>query len=349
MSIKPTKANNGYQQSNRVVAWWSNASRWATTDNTERIGTVPVCLPVIGNHPVLQFAFHPVKSCTSTMPFRDALHAIRSSKTLASVLLMALLMGGYACLPLWKEYAFATKGRSIPSEFHAALSLVLGWLLVFRTNTAYQRWWEARTLWGSLVNASRNLSIKLCSLGTLPASEQSRAHQWIVAFPNALRCHLRDEVELLPEDIRRMAAGIRHVPQGIIYQFYQALGKWKAAGYFDGDELRVIDEELHRYMDICGACERIQRTRIVQSYRFFARQCVLLFLGTLPWGIVGEFGVWTIPTTIITSYFMLGLEVVAEHVEEPFGYDEDDLDLDGLCLTIESSVDEVFRLQLEHR
>ena len=95
-------------------------------------------------------------------------------------------------------------------------------------------------------------------------------------------------------------------------------------------------------MDICGGCERIHRTRIVGSYRTFARQCVLLFLLTLPWGIAHDFGWWTIPITIMSSYFMLGLEIVAEHVEEPFGLDEDDLDLDGMSIKIRQSIEEIF-------
>ncbi len=120
------------------------------------------------------------------------------------------------------------------------------------------------------------------------------------------------------------------------------MGNWKASGAIDGDELRVIDAEALRLMDICGACERIQKTRIIRSYRVFARQVVLLFLLTLPWGIVEDFGWWTIPLTAMTAYFMLGLEVVAEHVEEPFGYDDDDLDLEGMCRTIDHSVNEIF-------
>jgi putative membrane protein len=106
--------------------------------------------------------------------------------------------------------------------------------------------------------------------------------------------------------------------------------------------MRVIDYELAELMDICGACERIARTPVIRSYRIFARQCIALFLLTLPWGLVNEFKWITVPLTIILSYFMIGMEVVAEHVEEPFGLDEDDLDLEGMCVTIEKSVQYVF-------
>ena len=81
---------------------------------------------------------------------------------------------------------------------------------------------------------------------------------------------------------------------------------------------------------------------MVRSYRIFARQCIFLFLFTLPWGLVQDFKWWTLPLTIVISYFMVGMEVVAEHVDEPFGFDEDDLDLEGMSATIANSVEEIF-------
>jgi putative membrane protein len=128
----------------------------------------------------------------------------------------------------------------------------------------------------------------------------------------------------------------------ITQQIYQWVERQKQAGIVDGDELRAIDMELSKLLDICGGCERIARTPFVGSYRTFSRQCVVLFLLTLPWGIAHDFGWWTIPLTVLLSYFMIGMETVAEHVEEPFGLDEDDLDLESLCRTIEKSVNEVF-------
>ncbi len=276
------------------------------------------------------------------MPFLEMVKKLTFNRTLGYVFILALLAGAYAYIPYWLETA--TPGvNKIPSQFHAALSLVLGWLLVFRTNTAYSRWWEARTLWGALVNASRNLMMKLVNLGKLPAEDLHHAHLLLIAFPIALRCHLRNENEtLLPSHVKNMAKGANHIPLAIVQQLYEIVGRAKRNQIIDGDELRVIDAELLRLMDICGGCERILKTRIVRSYRVFARQCVLIFLGTLPWGVAKDFGLWSLPLTFISAYFMLGLETVAEHVEEPFGYDEDDLDLDSLCDTIGESVNEVF-------
>ncbi|MFO1065018.1 MAG: bestrophin family ion channel [Pirellulales bacterium] len=263
----------------------------------------------------------------------------RSGRTLSQVLFLALSAGLYSCLPMWKEHSPWKDIADTPSQIHAALSLILGWLLVFRTNTAYARWWEARTLWGSLVNASRNFALKCSRLVRLENDDLERVKNLLSDFAIALKMHLREEpasAEILRHN--RIEGDWDHHPLAISAELYRMLGKWKESGKIDGDELRVLDAEAARFMDICGACERIQRTRIVRSYRIFARQCVLIFLFTFPWGIAEDFGWWTMPLTAITAYFMLGLEVVAEHVEEPFGYDDDDLDLDALCRTISSSV-----------
>jgi putative membrane protein len=128
----------------------------------------------------------------------------------------------------------------------------------------------------------------------------------------------------------------------LVSRIYSALNVWKKNGIIDGSDLIVLDEDLRKLLEIVGACERIRNTRLARSYRSFARQCVFLYLATLPWGIVDDFAWWTIPLTAILSYFMLGLETVAEHTEEPFGLDEDDLDLEGMCRTIEASVTEIF-------
>lgn len=281
----------------------------------------------------------------------------RSGRTLSYVLMLAGLAGLYACLPLAKEMSiFRDTGKAAP-ELHAALSLIVGWLLVFRTNTAYARWWEARTLWGALINASRNLGLKVSRLGSVSNDDKQVVRQLIIDFAISLKHHLRQEPAApgLMQSLRSSAEGQtvnhplsepeptspHHVPLAISAEIYRLMGKWKATGAIDGDELRVIDAEALRLMDICGACERIQKTRIVRSYRVFARQVVLLFLLTLPWGIVQSFGWWTVPLTAMTAYFMLGLEIVAEHVEEPFGYDDDDLDLEGMCRTIDKSLNEI--------
>ncbi|MFN7361277.1 MAG: bestrophin family protein, partial [Pirellulaceae bacterium] len=291
------------------------------------------------------------------MPYKDAVAPLVVSRTLGYVFALALMMGIYSLLPMVKEQSPYRTFGDVPSSFHASLSLVLGWLLVFRTNSAYARWWEARTLWGSLVNTSRNLALKLTCIPKLTPADASYLEQRIAEFPVRLKLHLRRETNETDDfltqaphfdsvsSVDHPTIPWSHSPASIVQQLYRWLAYAHDHRQLDGDQMRIIDLELARYMEICGACERIARTPIVRSYRTFARQCIWLFLLTLPWGIANEFQWWTIPLTILVSYFMLGLEIVAEQVEEPFGTDEDDLDLDGLCETIRNSVQEIFRHQ----
>jgi len=266
------------------------------------------------------------------------------SEIVSRVAIYAVLMGAYAVIPTW----FKLQNRlgilaNVPADIHAALTLVLGWLLVFRTNTSYARWWEARTLWGSLINTMRNFSVKLVELIDAPNNDLAQIRRILKAFSWTLKDHLRDGASLEDSELfHDVAESPQHVPTFLIARIYEKLRDWKKNGRIDGYQLIVLDEDLRKFLEIVGGCERIRNTRIAKSYRTFARQCVFLYLATLPWGLVHEFSGWTVPLTAIISYFMLGMEIVAEHTEEPFGYDEDDLDLEALCRVIDSSVDEIF-------
>ena len=264
------------------------------------------------------------------------------SKTLIKVSFLAFMVGLYSLLAIWKEQGSWANYADLPSENFAAFSLVLGLLLVFRTNTAYARWWEARTLWGQLVNATRNLAIKIEEMVKVSDADKLRTRQLQVAFPYALMAHLRGQEEL-PElpGMQEIDGAVTHIPQHLVQRLYRFYHLWRTKNLIDGDIYRMLDLETAQYLNICGGCERILKTRIARSYRIFARQCVVLFLFILPWGIVHEFGWWTFPLTMITAYFMIGLETVAEHVEEPFGLDDDDLDLEVMCKTMHKSVVEI--------
>jgi len=265
------------------------------------------------------------------MLFRDTIIPFVSSRTLGYVALMAIAVGMYSLLPIVKEATSYRDIGDIPSDMHASLSLILGCLLVFRTNTAYNRWWEARTLWGTLVNTERNLAVKLTTLVDLNEGDRNFLKVSLSQFPHQLMVHLRSP-----------RASATHIPINNVRKIYDWMGQERKTGKLDAVAVRVIDMELAKLLEVCGACERIARTPFIHSYRVFVRQCIAIFLFSFPWGIAQDFQWWTVPLTIIVSYFMLGMEVVAENVEEPFGLDEDDLDLEGMCKTVEQSMHEVF-------
>lgn len=277
-----------------------------------------------------------------TVRASDVNRIIKTTSTLRRVWVLAVVAGVYSLLPVYEEYSPYKRYLEFPSSIFTILGLVLSIVLVFRTNRAYDRWWEARILWGKLVNVSRNLAVKTVRVAGADPDDRAQVHRLIAGFAFALKEHLRegttlsqvpgwDEAEESP----------RHVPAWLTSQLYARFAEWKDAGRIDSNELLVIDRDAHELLNICGGCERIRNTLIAGSYRSFSLKCLFLYLLALPWGLVNDLKWVAMPLTMIFTYVMVGLETIADNVEEPFGYDLDDLDLERLCLTIDSSTSEV--------
>ena len=254
----------------------------------------------------------------------------------------ALLAGAYSCLAVWKNRAPLSFILDIPIGLDAALSFAMALLITFRVNRAYERWWEARTLWGTLVNIRRNLAIKVRTLQRPEKSDCQAVASLIVAFCLGLKDHLRDDAELsrLPgiEDHRDSP---KHLPSYIVSRLHELFQCWKSDGIMTDAQIWVIDSEARQRLDVCGGCERIKNALMSISWRSFTLQCILLSLLVLPWGLYDDFGIWTIPITIIAAYIVSAGEIIAQYVEEPFGEHEDHLDLKRICQAIEVSVAKV--------
>jgi putative membrane protein len=257
-------------------------------------------------------------------------------------------MAAYCLLALWKENSPYSDVGDIPGNIYAAFSLALGLLLVFRTNRAYERWWEARTLWGTLVNVSRNLAVKVRTVVEPDPAQRAAFQRELVGFAIALKDHLRTKSTLQNVPGWESSAECpAHVPLFLSEQIYERLLEWRRDARISDQQLRILDVEARVLLDICGGCERIRKTLIASSYRSFAIKCLILYLVTLPWALVHDFQWWTIPIVVIMTYIMVGLEAIAHLIEEPFGTDLDDLDLDGLCRTIAASVAQVLECEAE--
>lgn len=271
----------------------------------------------------------------------SAFHRVPVFKQVTIVLIPYAL---YATLVYLLDLFAVGEWLSIRSNFHALLGTVLGLLLVFRTNTAYDRWWEGRKLWGQLVNDSRNLAIKIQSCVRASEVERQLLGVKLISFSYALKGHLREGIRLneLPGFTSETDEPL-HVPAFVSRSLYEQFERWRRQDQLDGFEMLFLDRHAAALMDICGACERIKKTPIAVSYRWFLRQSVAIYLLTLPWGLVEEFQVWVIPAVALIGYFMIGIELIAEDIEEPFGTGADDLKLDDLCLGIEESVSDILR------
>lgn len=276
---------------------------------------------------------------------RDLFRIFQTIGMLKRVWLFVFLLGLYSLLPVFKEYSNYSTVADLPSNIFSILGLVLSLVLVFRTNRAYDRWWEARTLWGKLVNISRNVSIKIHECAELDLSERKELHLHIASFSFALKDHLRNGVNL--KDVPGWDSADenpQHVPSWIVRRIYRDMVELVQKKRLSDTELLLIDTDLHEFLNVCGGCERIRNTLIAGSYRSYAIKSLALYLFVLPWGLVQDLNWLTVPITMILGYMMVGLETIADTVEEPFGTDLDDLKLEDLCHTIDRTTAELLEV-----
>jgi len=236
--------------------------------------------------------------------------------------------------------------KNIPT-LHTLLSFAISILLVFRTNTAYDRWWEGRKLWGSLVNNSRNLAIKLNVM--LDGSEKESRSFFLKTIPlyaETLKTHLRAESTRLALDNREHPElnsidAQKHVPNQVAQLMMQRVNTLYKAGKITGDQLIVLNGELSSFTDICGACERIKNTPIPFSYSAFIKKFIFIYIATLPFGYVFTLSYFVAPMVAFVFYVLASLELVAEEIEDPFGTDDNDLPMEKMASNIKKHVGEI--------
>lgn len=221
------------------------------------------------------------------------------------------------------------------SLVHSLLGLVISLLLVFRTNTAYERWWEGRRQWGILINASRNLAMKLNAF--LRENHGSRAviAKHLGAYAALLDDHLRDAK---PPRVKPVGG---HGPNLVANALFKEIDRLYRSGELVGVHYLNINHELTLLTEVCGACERIKKTPIPYSYSLFIKKFVFVYIVTMPFCFVHEFGYWTILFSTFVFYVLASLELIAEEIENPFGDDANDLPTDELARTIGANVSEI--------
>jgi putative membrane protein len=223
---------------------------------------------------------------------------------------------------------------------HSILGFVISLLLVFRTNTSYDRWWEGRRLLGELTNVSRNLAIKIKSL-RLGREEQDFFNYGIPKYAFALKEHLREKQYFGKNSFLIEVDGGKHIPNQIAGSLAARIFDLAAAGKLSGEQLIILTSDLNRFTDICGGCERIKRTPIPFSYSAFIKKFLFLYVITLPFGWVFSLGFFVVPIVPFILYVLASLELIAEEIEDPFGHDANDLPVDDICNNIEKHVGEI--------
>lgn len=225
---------------------------------------------------------------------------------------------------------------------HGMLGFVISLLLVFRTNTAYDRWWEGRKLWGALVNNSRNLASKLSAM-LKDDSDKAFFRKMIPNYALVLNQHLNDS-----ETGQQLFDGLdleidhhKHKPNQVARIIFQKVNELHLQGKISGDQFIILNNELMSFTDICGACERIKNTPIPYSYSAFIKKFIFFYVMTLPFGYAFSLGYYVAPVVVFIFYVLASLELIAEEIEDPFGNDENDLPTRKISENIKKHVEEL--------
>lgn len=272
---------------------------------------------------------------------------LRKSDTVRTLMPAMLALAALVAVFCYVEIEVLGMAFTSTIAMHSLVGFVISMLLVFRTNTAYERWWEGRRQWGALVNVSRNLAIRLAEV--IPTDDSVTRQYFRVLITNyafALKEHLRRGVkhsEMEGHTWIDLDATLSqgHVPNAIAQQMYQGLLTLRADGRITEQQLISFDGLFNQFTDITGACERIRKTPIPYSYSAFIKKFIFLYVVSLPFGIVSEFNYATIVVTVFVFYILASLELIAEEIEDPFGTDTNDLPTDDIARTIQANLREL--------
>ncbi len=231
-----------------------------------------------------------------------------------------------------------------PFEFAGA---ALGLLLVLRTNAGYDRWWEARKLWGGIVNQSRNLVISALSYGPANSEWRERIVGWAAVLPHVARLSLRDErpsaevANLVGPENAEQIATADHMPSFVALKLGNLLHEACERLEMDRFAFIQIDRERALLIDHIGACERIAQTPLPRAYSINIRRFIVMFLVMLPFALLHRLdGDWLVPViTMLVAYPLLSLDQIGIELENPFSTSNlSHLPLDDISATIERNL-----------
>jgi len=233
---------------------------------------------------------------------------------------------------------------TFPETAHALIGASLGLLLVFRTNSSYDRFWEGRKLWGGIVNTTRNLARQATTWLAKDRELANETIRWTIAFPYATMKRLRGNGNMgsvereLPAIKTQAVLNSGHVPLATLCQITELVLESRNRNLIDSHQLQAMDQNIQLLTDHCGGCERIRLTPMPFAYTVHLRRALIAYCFTLPLALVDKFGLVTIPATLVIAYVLFGIEEIGVEIEDPFGDDVNDLPLETICQGIEQNL-----------
>jgi putative membrane protein len=219
---------------------------------------------------------------------------------------------------------------------HAVLGTLLGFLIVFRMNASNGRYWEGRSAWGQIINASRNL----VRVGVAHTDDGAELADLVAGYVISLRRSLQGNLDLeetevfLPEALREQAGRFGNPPTAIAFAISAWIERHYRAGKLEAQLVRHMEDQLSCMVDAQGACEKIRKTPMPFVYVVMIKQLILVYLLTLPFAVGGRCGWWSPVVMAIVSLGLFGMEEAGVETEDPFGTDENCLDMETYTLTV---------------
>jgi putative membrane protein len=233
----------------------------------------------------------------------------------------------------------------VPSTLHTLVGVAMGLLLVIRTNSSYDRFWEGRKLWGGIVNETRNMvrAARPHLVHSEPALLRELAY-WTALFPYAAMNSLRNVkglpqafVELPPEEVAASDTA-QHPALAVAGRMTECLNEARRRGCISDIVFTALDQNTQQLVDYLGGCERIRKTPLPFAYVVHLRRALVIYCFTLPFALVDQYGWGTILDVLLVSYTFFGIEEIGVEIEGPFGFDDNDLPLEQICETIKTNI-----------
>ncbi len=245
----------------------------------------------------------------------------------------------------------------IPIAIPTILATVISLLLGFRSNQAYDRWWEARHIWGAIVNDSRTLGRQVMNFthdsfdNENIASFQDRMIRRQIAWTYSLGRRLRGQSaayvleKYLNRDEREYAGSVENIPSALLDLMGRDLKLAMEEGWINRFQQVEIDRTLSRLCDAMGKCERIKNTVFPSTYSLYIHLSLLLFIALLPFAVIEYFGFFEVPLVVAISAAFLLIEKMAIHLQDPFENKPTDTPMTAIAKSIEDNLLQLYGLE----
>jgi putative membrane protein len=240
-----------------------------------------------------------------------------------------------------------------PAPF-TLFGFVLALFLGFRNSASYDRFWEGRKLWGSLLNVSRSLTRQVLTLNrNIDRDSIKEFVNLLSAFVYALNHQLRrtDSSDDLKGKLSiadyQLVINSKYKPALILNLISDWVGRQKLKGNLDSIQQASIDHNLNTLSDVLGGCERIVSTPIPYSYQVLLHRTIYIYCFLLPFGLVDSLSWFTPFIVAFIAYTFVAFEAIADEIEEPFGQEANDLALNSMSAMIEESIKELAGMEMD--